>query len=291
MARGVTEQDVFAAADRLLARSERPTIERVRLEIGRGSPNTINPLLDLWWSELSKRQAGMATDSLPASLRLATNALYQEVLRQAETTARQSVTKLQEDVEAERFAVTRATEHLEAEKLGAQTLGNVLKSELAELRAANERLAQQVSDLTARLEVERSETVQAQLAARLADEARIRTSEAANAELTRVREQWQGNERHWLKEIENLRDELKRTRLDREGAQLAHRRQTDVMERELLGRSAELLAIQVQLQFANDRFADERLRRVTAETAEIETRRKVGSGLGSRRRLPLRRLR
>lgn len=48
MTRGISEQDVFAAADKLLSRGERPTIERVRLQLGRGSPNTVNRLLDGW---------------------------------------------------------------------------------------------------------------------------------------------------------------------------------------------------------------------------------------------------
>jgi hypothetical protein len=34
MAIGVPENDVFAAADSVLARGERPTVERVRLELG-----------------------------------------------------------------------------------------------------------------------------------------------------------------------------------------------------------------------------------------------------------------
>lgn len=38
MAVGVPEADVFAAADRVLQRGDRPTVERVRLELGRGSP-------------------------------------------------------------------------------------------------------------------------------------------------------------------------------------------------------------------------------------------------------------
>lgn len=38
MAIGVPETDVFAAADAVLERGERPTVERVRQELGRGSP-------------------------------------------------------------------------------------------------------------------------------------------------------------------------------------------------------------------------------------------------------------
>lgn len=55
MARGVQENAVFEAADALLGAGERPTVERVRLHLGRGSPNTIGPLLDAWWTQLSQR--------------------------------------------------------------------------------------------------------------------------------------------------------------------------------------------------------------------------------------------
>lgn len=41
MARGITESDVHAAADQLVAAGERPTIERIRAHLGTGSPNTV----------------------------------------------------------------------------------------------------------------------------------------------------------------------------------------------------------------------------------------------------------
>lgn len=55
MARGITETDVFAACDALVLAGERPTIERVRLKIGRGSPNTVSPMLDVWFKGLGRR--------------------------------------------------------------------------------------------------------------------------------------------------------------------------------------------------------------------------------------------
>lgn len=55
MAKGIQESEVFEAADALLGVGERPTVERVRLHLGRGSPNTIGPLLDAWWTRLSQR--------------------------------------------------------------------------------------------------------------------------------------------------------------------------------------------------------------------------------------------
>lgn len=49
-----------------------PTIEKVRAQIGSGSPNTINPLLDAWWQLLASR-----LDAGPAALhRLPENVLH-----------------------------------------------------------------------------------------------------------------------------------------------------------------------------------------------------------------------
>jgi hypothetical protein len=61
---GVTLADVSAAADQLMAAGERPSTERVRLALGRGSPNTIAPLLEQWWAQMAQRL--QARESLPA---------------------------------------------------------------------------------------------------------------------------------------------------------------------------------------------------------------------------------
>lgn len=69
MAVGVPETEVFAAADRVLARGERPTTERVRAELGRGSPALVGRLLEQWWDALSKRLAGESLlPDLPAEV-------------------------------------------------------------------------------------------------------------------------------------------------------------------------------------------------------------------------------
>jgi Plasmid replication region DNA-binding N-term len=60
--RGISQSDVSHAADSLLRSGERPTIDKVRAKIGRGSPNTINPMLDAWWKTLAAR-----LDSGPAA--------------------------------------------------------------------------------------------------------------------------------------------------------------------------------------------------------------------------------
>ncbi|WP_240523507.1 DNA-binding protein [Polaromonas sp. AER18D-145] len=62
--RGVQQEEVWAAADALIAAGERPTIERVRLKIGRGSPNTVSPMLETWFATLGPRLGVAASDSL-----------------------------------------------------------------------------------------------------------------------------------------------------------------------------------------------------------------------------------
>jgi hypothetical protein len=51
----ISQADVFRAADELLVQGDRPTIDRVRMRLGRGSPNTINDHLDTWWAKLGSR--------------------------------------------------------------------------------------------------------------------------------------------------------------------------------------------------------------------------------------------
>ena len=67
----ITAQDVFATADALLAEGRKPTIDRVRMQLGRGSPNTINEHLDVWWRELGARfgeSAGLAVPGVPEAI-------------------------------------------------------------------------------------------------------------------------------------------------------------------------------------------------------------------------------
>jgi hypothetical protein len=83
--RGITSADVDRAADKLLREGQRPTIEKVRAKIGRGSPNTINPLLDGWWQRLAGRlDAGPAAlHRLPEPVLLAAEGLWLQTLDEA----------------------------------------------------------------------------------------------------------------------------------------------------------------------------------------------------------------
>jgi hypothetical protein len=91
--RGITQSDVSHAADSLLRAGERPTIDKVRAKIGRGSPNTINPLLDAWWKTLSARldSGPAALHRLPETVAHIAEALWMQALEAGRRRAHQEL--------------------------------------------------------------------------------------------------------------------------------------------------------------------------------------------------------
>lgn len=101
---GVTLEQVIQAADAVLRRGPRPTIERVRRELGRGSPNTINPLLDQWWARLGARlQAGPAAlQRLPEGALHILECLFIQLLENARSQAADELASTRGSVEQSR---------------------------------------------------------------------------------------------------------------------------------------------------------------------------------------------
>jgi hypothetical protein len=93
--RGITGRDVELAADALLREGERPTIEKIRGRMGRGSPNTINPLLDAWWKRLASRlDAGPAAlHRIPESVAHVAEALWMQALEEGRRRAELELTR------------------------------------------------------------------------------------------------------------------------------------------------------------------------------------------------------
>ena len=96
--RGVQEADVWAAADALLAEGQKPTIEKVRLHMGRGSPNTVAPMLDAWFSTLGARlglnqQTQELRNSVPNEVLEAAQLLWSHALEHARKAAEQALEK------------------------------------------------------------------------------------------------------------------------------------------------------------------------------------------------------
>ena len=55
MPKGITQEQVNAAADTLVAAGDKPTVEKIRQALGTGSPNTVTRMLDVWRSTLAQR--------------------------------------------------------------------------------------------------------------------------------------------------------------------------------------------------------------------------------------------
>lgn len=88
MAKGITQDQVSAAADELLLAGERPTIERIRTVLGTGSPNTVNRLLDIWWGtvgiRLQAQSVKLAIPDAPKEVLMLATQLWEQALNAAD---------------------------------------------------------------------------------------------------------------------------------------------------------------------------------------------------------------
>jgi hypothetical protein len=162
----ITPADVDRAADALLRAGHRPTIERVRQAIGRGSPNTINPLLDAWWQRLAGR-----LDAGPAAL----HRLPEAVLHAAEGLWLMALDDARRRAQAEQG---NARSSLARERQELAVRSHVLSIRESELKTRLEQAERRTGQLE--LEVETLTTLlRKEQASRLAAEGRLLTRPSA----------------------------------------------------------------------------------------------------------------
>ena len=147
--RGVQQHQVDGAADELLAQGQRPTIEKVRLHLGHGSPNTIAPMLEIWFAGLGKRVRGLAGsqgwgDQLPDWLLQAAETLWTKAQAEASAQAdtalhaeREALKQREADLSEQAQALTQREAVMQA-RLQAQ------EQALGEARAQNSTLQQRL---------------------------------------------------------------------------------------------------------------------------------------------------
>lgn len=174
----VQQHEVFAAADALLNRQERPTVERVRLYLGRGSPNTIGPMLDAWYGSLGSRLAGQGVQGLPGvpiAVQDAMVSVWKEAMAQARILA-------MDEVHSERLALDSERARLEGVAVELQTREAALLSR----HQAQEEFVQQLKDRVEGLNQD-LETVRVQMSRQSQDmqvlEDKRAQLEATNAQL------------------------------------------------------------------------------------------------------------
>lgn len=127
MGRGIQQSEVDDAADTLLLRGERPTIERIRAELGTGSPATVNRMLDVWWNGLGHRlahsKAAMALPDAPIELVQALSAVWEaaltkgrEALEKEYASAKSGLEDLRQSLSLEAAAAESAKQDADADR-------------------------------------------------------------------------------------------------------------------------------------------------------------------------------
>lgn len=219
MATGVQEVDVWAAADALLHAGEQPTIEKVRLHLGRGSPNTVGPHLKTWFRGLSERLiAGPGGESgIPEAVTRAVGQVWETALAAArdEWTAavaleRTELIKAREAFDTDRAALMQAQERLQAREADLQASTQAAHAQAAAAEARLQAAEQQVKEGTHAVK-----HVQAQLAAAQEQldtlQQTLQTAQTSHqAALATAEARHATHERRWLGEIDEQRQALKR---------------------------------------------------------------------------------
>jgi len=268
--RGVQQEDVGQAADALIAEGLRPTIERVRQKIGRGSPNTVSPLLDVWFSTLAARLGLDGSPSgegrLPEPVQQAASLLWSAALELARQEATEVLTQAHEALAADRMALAQKESDFEQQK---QVL-------LARQLASEETLQMtrhQLGEMTARLEenaltLERRERDIDALREKLTLQETERVSEQRRNEENSQRHAeeraWlearaSANERCLLEELDRERQEVKRLKaatLEQERRAAAVHAQWEAGQRRLQEKEQALQAAQQILVSTQSRMSE-----------------------------------
>ena len=120
--RGIQQEDVWLAADSLIADGLRPTIERVRQKIGRGSPNTVSPMLESWFATLASRLGVNnnkdAPDNLPKVLQQALESAWEVALSKGREASALEIVQIQDTLKQATVALSkRQTEFDQMERV------------------------------------------------------------------------------------------------------------------------------------------------------------------------------
>lgn len=276
MATGVQREEVWAAADALLSLGQRPTIEKVRQHIGRGSPNTVSPMLDQWFATLGARLglAGVSPISansaiehnFPGPLQHAMQELWKAALRIADDHLQAKA----EALEAREEALLERKRLLEDEKDVLSRTLPALHEQIAHLREQLERASAEVVQLTA--DKTRVETEARGLRVKLHEHEKALVAQTAQAESRLAEERDRhGMERRRLSlEVDQARQQFKEADLRAESAErtLSQARQEFIAERATL--NAELTRAlstekEVRARLADTKFELEGSRQRVAE--------------------------
>lgn len=294
--RGVQTADVWDAADAVLMAGQRPTIERVRQKLGRGSPNTVAPMLEAWFAQLGQRLGSMpgrgagnaavpgamttpGQPQPPATVLDMAQALWDAALGQAQQAAQQQWESAQAELAHQRSQLTADRAELERERQTLAQQHSTLEQMLALSRT-------QVGDLTRRLadadvwRLEKEQSV-AVLTNRLEDlrqqhrqlQQRLDDTVSAQAqERQRLQDRATENEHRLLNEVDLARQEAKTARQTLASQQKQWEQAARQADEQLKATQARLQAAQTQSAASQTQLAPLQRRNAELETSLQDNR-------------------
>lgn len=295
MARGITQEDVWTACDALLLAGARPTIERVRQHIGRGSPNTVSPYLDAWFKRLGGRiqdpVAFAAPPELPDPIQQAARHLWELALSEtrrdfdkrlqdgmAEAVANveaekekaahanaaafdavAKVSRLQAKLDEQHHLVEQAGQDLAAERARLHEVHASLAKVHAHLRQQDDRAAAELDKLRQQLAsaLERADAADRRVAMELERERTARARAERDAVALR-------------KSIDAMRDKT-------EAAELQARRQLDAAHELGAALNAQIATTSAELMLEKQRVGDLRAASELSAAEAVAARSQVAS--------------
>ncbi len=223
--RGIQYEDVAQAADALLQQGTRPTIERIRLHIGRGSPNTVSPMLEQWFSSLGRRlekldAPGQGDTDIPDAVLQTAKALWEKAFSEAQT--RSELAFAAEDArlkeEAHQLLQARAQlerqEHAVNERL--KTMEDALHLCTRQLEESNMRWQISQRSLAAQTAEIAANHIAMALGRKEAAALQHRLDSAlsqAKQEQAALEERHRQSEHRWLAEVDRARQEARKSTL------------------------------------------------------------------------------
>ena len=222
--RGVQQDEIWAAADALLKDGLRPTIERVRQKMGRGSPNTVSPMLEAWFASLGPRLGVMSAPGqagdLPAPVWQAMTQLWDTALMSTREQAAQELAKSRQLLTDERTALelqkaqlAREAQSFSDRQAALDKAADISRAHIIDLNArlteSHTRMARregEIDDLRVRLAAAATQSEADRR--RIDDEVQRHTQERG-----RLEERATANERRLLGELDRARQDAKQARL------------------------------------------------------------------------------
>lgn len=154
---GITYDEVVSAIDTLIANGEDPTINRIREELGTGSPNTIHRHLVAWRS--SQPVAQRKAPELPPELQAA---IVREFERQS-ADARSEVEKALVATQKEAATLSKSGEELEEANAALEDENADLSAHKGRLQALADERQEEIKNLNGKLDAERKSLEEAHI--------------------------------------------------------------------------------------------------------------------------------